>query len=96
MRYIVVVDWMISELHLSGDMLLAYAWIFDSFKLNQNSYYDFNETLSYMSYWFDSDMAKANKLIEDLEEKGLLTIDRYLDKQTGKTMAKIIIHEPKK
>ena len=72
MRYIVVIDWMIYELHLSGDMLFAYAWIFNSFKLNQNRYYDFNETLDYMSYWFDSDMAKANKLIEDLEGKGLL------------------------
>lgn len=93
--YVIMMGWMKNELHLTGEMMFAYAWLWNAFKLNQDKYFDFRETVEHLSEWYDSDIEKVVFIIEELDRLKAIELDRYLDKATNKVMAKIKINEPK-
>lgn len=90
-----IMGWMRTDFDFTNELMMAYAWIYQHYKLNQNHYFNFAEMLEDMSPWFGSDVEKTVGLIEELDRKKAIELDRYLDKETGRTYAKIKINEPK-
>lgn len=69
MGHIVIESWMISELGLRGNELIAYAIISGcSFAENQ----EYTASISYFCEWTDLDRAGVLRLLSGLEEKGLI------------------------
>lgn len=91
--YIPIAGWMRTDLNLTTELMIAYAWIYQHYKLNQNHYFNFGEMIDNMSPWFKSDVEKTIELIEELNRRNVIELDRYLDKKSGHTYAKIKIHE---
>lgn len=84
--------WMLTELNLSGDLLLAYAWFYNCYRFHQNKYLLFSETVDFMSEWFKYDRVKTRELITELEQRKLIELE--LVKSDDKHYAKIKINEP--
>lgn len=93
--YVIMMGWMKNELHLTGDMMFAYAWLWNAFKLNQDRYFILRETVEQLSAWYDSDIEKVITIIEELDRLKAIELDRYLDKSNNEIMAKIKINEPR-
>ena len=85
-------SWMHTELKLTGDLLCAFAIIYDALRFHQNLYISFRQTIDNMSVWFDSDRKRTLELLEELERLNLLLIERV--QVDGETYAKITIYEP--
>lgn len=90
-----IMGWMRTELNLSTQLMITYAWIYQHYKLNQDRYFDFREMVDEMAPWFMTDTEGAVELIEELDRRNVIELDRYLDKQCNRIKAKITIHEPK-
>ncbi|MBP1591869.1 MAG: hypothetical protein ILP22_07510 [Oscillospiraceae bacterium] len=92
--YIVILGWMVSDLELSGDLLLAYAWLYNRFRMNDTDW----EFLTYenLSLWFNSDYARAREIVQELEDKELITAQHYYDEATDDNWVTIKINSPHK
>ena len=82
--YITIQDWMVSDLHLKGNELLAYALIYGFSQDEQSCFYG---SYQYVMEWLSVDKTTAMRVLRSLENKGLLrkwkekvgnvTVNRY-------------------
>lgn len=90
--YIPVAGWMRSELDLTDELLLAFAWIYQHYRLVKYDF-RFDQMLEQMSPWFGSDTEKTIEIIEELDRRKVIEIERHL--HNGQTYARLKINEPK-
>ena len=67
--YLTIQDWMITDLHLKGNELLAYALIYGFSQDEQSCFYG---SYQYVMKWLSIDRRSAMRILQKLEEKGLL------------------------
>ena len=67
--YIVLQDWMIRDLRLTGDELIVYALIY-GFSQDNNSC--FRGSLRYISYWTGRCRTTILKILAKLQDRGLV------------------------
>lgn len=87
-----ICSWMQTKLNLSGDLLRAYAVIYEGLRSVQDKYILFKDTLDAMSECFNSDRKRTADLVEELERLNLIHVDRL--RSGGQIYAKITIYEP--
>ena len=68
-RYLNIQDWMIDDLHLKGNDLLAYALIY-GFSQDEESAY--SGSYAYVMYWLSVDERSAVRILKRLESMGLI------------------------
>ena len=68
-NYLNVQDWMVDELHLKGNDLLAYALIY-GFSQDEESFY--NGSYAYIMRWLSVDERSAVRILKRLESMGLI------------------------
>lgn len=68
-KYLNIQDWMIDDLHLKGNDLLAYALIY-GFSQDDESVY--NGSYAYVMYWLSVDERSAVRILKRLESIGLI------------------------
>ena len=71
-NYITVQGWMATDLHLSGNDLLAYAIIYG---FSQGGMGTYNGSQSYIAEWCNISRESANRILKRLENQGLITCD---------------------
>ena len=69
MAYIVIQDWMISDLHLKGNELLTYALIYG---FSQDGESEFKGSLKYISEFIGISKSTAQRSIEKLVDRGIV------------------------
>lgn len=69
-NFVVVQGWMINRLKLKGNELLVYALIYG---FSQSETHSFNGSYKYIAEWLGSCEKTAFNVVQDLENKGLLT-----------------------
>lgn len=90
--YIPVAGWMRSELDLTDELLLAYAWLYQNYRLVK-SHFIFAQLIENMSPWFGSDAEKTVELIEELDRRKVIELERcHFD---DRTYARLKFNEPK-
>ncbi|MGN0707408.1 MAG: helix-turn-helix domain-containing protein [Faecalibacterium sp.] len=67
--YLTIQDWMITDLHLKGNELLAYALIYGFSQDDQSCFYG---SYQYVMEWLSIDKTTAVRVLKKLEEKGLI------------------------
>ena len=82
--YLTIQDWMVTDLHLKGNELLAYALIYGFSQDEQSCFYG---SYQYVMEWLSVDKTTAVRVLRNLENKGLLrkwqekegnvTVNRY-------------------
>ena len=87
--YLTIQDWMITDLHLKGNELLAYALIYGFSQDEQSCFYG---SYQYVMEWLSVDKTTAVRVLRNLENKGLLrkwqekegnvTVNRYATNTT--------------
>jgi predicted transcriptional regulator len=68
-NYLTIQGWMIADLNLSGNQLLAYALIYG---FTQDGDSEFSGSVAYISKWLNCSKPTTLKAINDLVEKGLI------------------------
>lgn len=68
-KYLNIQDWMIDDLHLKGNDLLAYALIYGFSQDNESMY---NGSYAYVMYWLSVDERSAIRILKRLESMGLI------------------------
>lgn len=89
--YLTIQDWMVTELHLKGNELLAYALIYGYSQDEQGCFYG---SYQYVTDWLSVDKTTAVRILKKLESKGLIrkwqdksgnvTVNRYAAIRPGK------------
>ena len=87
--YLTIQDWMVTDLHLKGNELLAYALIYGFSQDEQSCFYG---SYQYVMEWLGVDKTTAVRVLRNLENKGLLrkwqekegnvTVNRYATNTT--------------
>lgn len=87
--YLTIQDWMVTDLHLKGNELLAYALIYGFSQDEQSCFYG---SYQYVMEWLSVDKTTAVRVLRNLENKGLLrkwqekegnvTVNRYATNTT--------------
>ena len=87
--YLTIQDWMVTDLHLKGNELLAYALIYG---FSQDELSCFYGSYQYVMEWLSVDKTTAVRVLRNLENKGLLrkwqekegnvTVNRYATNTT--------------
>lgn len=67
--YLTIQDWMVTDLHLKGNELLAYALIYGFSQDEQSCFYG---SYQYVMEWLSVDKTTAVRVLRNLENKGLL------------------------
>ena len=69
LNFYTVQGWMVSELHLTGNELLAYAVIYG---FSQDGASAFRGTLAYIAEWLGCSKSSAHRTLRRLTERGLI------------------------
>ena len=69
LNFYTVQGWMVSELHLTGNELLAYAVIYG---FSQDGASAFRGTLAYIAEWLGCSKSSAHRTLKRLTERGLI------------------------
>ena len=69
LNFYTVQGWMVSELHLTGNELLAYAVIYG---FSQDGASAFRGTLAYIAEWLGCSKYSAHRTLRRLTERGLI------------------------
>lgn len=65
--YLTIQDWMVTDLHLKGNELLAYALIYGFSQDEQSCFYG---SYQYVMEWLSVDKTTAVRVLRNLETKG--------------------------
>ena len=76
LNFYTVQGWMVSELHLTGNELLAYAVIYG---FSQDGASAFRGTLAYIAEWLGCSKSSAHRTLRRLTERGLIEVCGRLD-----------------
>ena len=76
LNFYTVQGWMVSELHLTGNELLAYAVIYG---FSQDGASAFRGTLAYIAEWLGCSKSSAHRTLKRLTERGLIEVCGRLD-----------------
>lgn len=79
--YLTIQSWMVTDLHLKGNELLAYALIYGFSQDEQSCFYG---SYQYVMEWLGVDKTTAVRVLKKLEEKGLLR--KWQEKDGGVTV----------
>ena len=79
--YLTIQSWMVTDLHLKGNELLAYALIYGFSQDEQSCFYG---SYQYVMEWLGVDKTTAVRVLKKLEEKGLLR--KWQEKEGGVTV----------
>lgn len=88
MAYIVIQDWMISDLQLKGNELLTYALIYG---FSQDGESEFKGSLKYISKFLGVSKSTAQRNLENLANRGV--IERRVEEISGVKFNRYIAHE---
>ena len=88
MAYIVIQDWMISDLQLRGNELLTYALIYG---FSQDSESEFKGSLKYISKFLGVSKSTAQRNLENLVNRGV--IEKRVEEISGVKFNRYIAHE---
>ena len=88
MAYIVIQDWMISDLQLKGNELLTYALIYG---FSQDGESEFKGSLKYISEFLGVSKSTAQRNLENLVNRGV--IEKRVEEISGVKFNRYIAHE---
>ena len=88
MAYIVIQDWMISDLQLKGNELLTYALIYG---FSQDGESEFKGSLKYISEFLGVSKRTAQRSIENLVDRGI--VEKRVEEISGVKFNRYIAHE---
>lgn len=88
MGYIVIQDWMISDLQLKGNELLTYALIYG---FSQDGESEFKGSLKYISKFLGVSKSTAQRNLENLANRGV--IEKRVEEISGVKFNRYIAHE---
>jgi hypothetical protein len=88
MAYIVIQDWMISDLQLKGNELLTYALIYG---FSQDGESEFKGSLKYISKFLGVSKSTAQRNLENLANRGV--IEKRAEEISGVKFNRYIAHE---
>lgn len=88
MAYIVIQDWMISDLQLKGNELLTYALIYG---FSQDGESEFKGSLKYISEFLGVSKSTAQRNLENLANRGV--IEKRVEEISGVKFNRYIAHE---
>lgn len=88
MAYIVIQDWMISDLQLKGNELLMYALIYG---FSQDGESEFKGSLKYISKFLGVSKSTAQRNLENLANRGV--IEKRVEEISGVKFNRYIAHE---
>ncbi len=88
MAYIVIQDWMISDLQLKGNELLAYALIYG---FSQDGESEFKGSLKYISEFLGISKSTAQRSIEKLVDRGI--VEKRVEEISGVKFNRYMAHE---
>ena len=88
MAYIVIQDWMISDLQLRGNELLTYALIYG---FSQDGESEFKGSLKYISKFLGVSKSTAQRNLENLVNRGV--IEKRVEEISGVKFNRYIVHE---
>ena len=88
MAYIVIQDWMISDLQLRGNELLTYALIYG---FSQDGESEFKGSLKYISKFLGVSKSTAQRNLENLVNRGV--IEKRVEEISGVKFNRYIAHE---
>ena len=88
MAYIVIQDWMISDLQLKGNELLTYALIYG---FSQDGESEFKGSLKYISKFLGVSKSTAQRNLENLANRGV--IEKRVEEISGVKFNRYIAHE---
>lgn len=88
MAYIVIQDWMISDLQLKGNELLTYALIYG---FSQDGESEFKGSLKYISNFLGVSKSTAQRNLENLVNRGV--IEKRVEEISGVKFNRYIAHE---
>ena len=88
MAYIVIQDWMISDLQLKGNELLTYALIYG---FSQDGESEFKGSLKYISKFLGVSKSTAQRNLENLVNRGV--IEKRVEEISGVKFNRYIAHE---
>ena len=88
MAYIVIQDWMISDLQLKGNELLTYALIYG---FSQDGESEFKGSLKYISNFLGVSKSTAQRNLENLANRGV--IEKRVEEISGVKFNRYIAHE---
>ena len=88
MAYIVIQDWMISDLQLKGNELLTYALIYG---FSQDGELEFKGSLKYISEFLGVSKRTAQRSIENLVDRGI--VEKRVEEISGVKFNRYMAHE---
>lgn len=88
MAYIVIQDWMISDLQLKGNELLTYALIYG---FSQDGESEFKGSLKYISEFLGVSKRTAQRSIENLVDRGI--VEKRVEEISGVKFNRYMAHE---
>nr|DAF69734.1 MAG TPA: helix-turn-helix domain protein [Caudoviricetes sp.] len=88
MAYIVIQDWMISDLQLKGNELLTYALIYG---FSQDGESEFKGSLKYISEFLGVSKSTAQRSIEKLVDRGI--VEKRVEEISGVKFNRYMAHE---
>ena len=88
MAYIVIQDWMISDLQLKGNELLTYALIYG---FSQDGESEFKGSLKYISEFLGISKSTAQRSIEKLVDRGI--VEKRVEEISGVKFNRYMAHE---
>ena len=88
MAYIVIQDWMISDLQLKGNELLVYALIYG---FSQDGESEFKGSLKYISEFLGISKSTAQRSIEKLVDRGI--VEKRVEEISGVKFNRYMAHE---
>ena len=88
MAYIVIQDWMISDLQLKGNELLTYALIYG---FSQDGESEFKGSLKYISNFLGVSKSTAQRSIEKLVDRGM--VEKRVEEISGVKFNRYMAHE---
>ena len=88
MAYIVIQDWMISDLQLKGNELLTYALIYG---FSQDGESEFKGSLKYISEFLGISKSTAQRSIEKLVDRGM--VEKRVEEISGVKFNRYMAHE---
>ena len=88
MAYIVIQDWMISDLQLKGNELLTYALIYG---FSQDGESEFKGSLKYISEFLSVSKRTAQRSIENLVDRGI--VEKRVEEISGVKFNRYMAHE---
>ena len=88
MAYIVIQDWMISDLQLKGNELLTYALIYG---FSQDGESEFKGSLKYISEFLGVSKRTAQRSIENLVDRGI--VEKRVEEISSVKFNRYMAHE---